>query len=233
MVVIVSAHYLEDLDWLEESPYPVIISTNNPTYKREPSEVISVDEDLRGVKNVGREAACFLRYIVKYYDHLPEHIAFIHGHEHTHHHHYPGSLIEAIKAAKIQDFEYIDLNVFVCKDALNHTSKPEWQIWIDLWSHYFEEDFGGPLPHSIDVFNSCAQFIVSKKRILLHPVGTWKKWLDLVQDEGILNPMVFGALPWFFEYIWQFILGEPFKLDYSTSEEYLLTRFVGLPTGSA
>jgi hypothetical protein len=84
-LVIVTAHYNEDLEWLKKSRHPVVLC-DKPGAK---SSSFTPDKSCTLNVNRGREASSFLKYIVENYDRLPERIAFIHGHEETWHQRYP------------------------------------------------------------------------------------------------------------------------------------------------
>ena len=98
---ICTSHYNEDLKWLEKSEWPVIIVTHeggdpvDHTYK---------------IPNVGYEVTAYLKYIIERYDTLPNHVAFIHGHEEAFHQLGDRPMFEMIKTANIQNYGYIPLN---------------------------------------------------------------------------------------------------------------------------
>ena len=111
-LIIVSSHYTENLDWLEQSHVPVIVSSNSCTPRSFPEgSCVYVDPKLNNPINRGREASAYIRFIVTYYEMLPKHIAFIHGHENAWHQKYPGPLLKAIQNAKYHEFPFISLNM--------------------------------------------------------------------------------------------------------------------------
>jgi hypothetical protein len=97
---IVSSHFKENIDWLKNINFPVVIVSKNQNYK---------DESFLGFHNIpnkGLEFGSYLWFICKYWDDMPEKVAFIHGHETSHHQSL--SITDAITEYK--DFEFHGLN---------------------------------------------------------------------------------------------------------------------------
>jgi hypothetical protein len=223
-LVIVSAHYWEDLQWLENSEFPVIVSTNNPTYKVAENSKLFVDERLRAPMNSGREASAYMRFIVEYYDRLPEYVAFIHGHEHAWHQLYPGGILKAIRDAKKKEYDYISINTCRIINLLN-PGNPYWETTRSIWPEYFETIVGKSIPERIHDMECSAQFIVRKRQILKYPLHVWKRWLEITQFPGHVSDYHFQNMAWVFEYSWYIIFGEN-EWEYSIStEEYRIQRF--------
>lgn len=226
-LVIVSSHYNENLDWLHASPYPVIISSNHPTFKLAygpPDSKVFFDEELRAPANIGREASAYLRFIVKYYDALPKHIAFIHGHETAWHQRYPGTLLDAISEAKYREFPFISINNMHSAPDLLRVSNKYWSVVHAVWPHHFLKYVGTNIPLSICRLDCCAQFIVSREKILKYPKHVWEHWLKITQVPGHVNSETFELMPWLFEYTWHIIFGEPIEYPF-TEKEYLAHYF--------
>jgi hypothetical protein len=223
-LIIVSSHFNEDLMWLEKSPFPVIVSTNHPHYVHPPSTTVFLDEGLRAPMNVGREASAYLRFIVKYYDNLPKHMAFIHGHEHGWHQGYPGTLIEAITNAKRHEYDFVSLNVCRLDPDTLRAGNIHWDTLQAAWPVYFENIVGVKMPHIIKNMDCSAQFVVSREQILKYPKSVWELWLRLASDPGFIQAGNFYFVAWIFEYSWHVIFGEPPEYQ-TTKEEYLEARF--------
>ncbi len=225
-LVIVSAHYNEDLTWLTRSKFPVVISTNNGSYIHENSERVWLDEKLRSVLNNGREASCYIRFIVEYYDELPKHIAFIHGHETAWHQKYPAPLLTAIEEAKYNMFGYVNLNTCYQPAGVDH-----YQRIRTTWDMYFRPILGFQIPHTMDYCGVSAQFIVKKECIRKYPKDVWKFWLYLCEypdSRYFFNIQQFWDMPWLFEYTWHILFGEP-AIEPLTAEEYISQRFSHIP----
>lgn len=222
-LVILSAHWNENLDWLEESEFPVIVSTNNNHFERHEGSKLFVDEKLRSPLNTGREASCYLRYIVEYYDRLPEYTAFIHGHENGWHQKLPCGLLEGIKKARYTEFDYISINTCpIGKECLS-PGNPHWDAPRELWPIEFEPHVGIALPSSIEC-DCCAQFIVNRDKIRQYPLDVWKRWLLITQEPCHVPSHHFYFMAWVFEYTWHILFGEPIEVT-QTPEEYRAQRF--------
>lgn len=192
--VIVVAQYNHDLKWLENAPYPVVACSK---FGSRPS-AITPDDRCTIVVNKGREHASYIKFILEYYDALPLHIAFIHGHERALHQHM--DILEAIRCAKKSRFGYISLD--------NHVGNDEWgeddegyKLLLMWWDSYFRPYLKADIPKNVSGTIS-SQFIVGRERILRHPRYVYRKWLDLLitsRDEyhttrafQVLWPIIFG-----------------------------------------
>jgi len=209
-IVIVSSHYNEDLEWLNKSPWKVVIcdkpGASSSSFRSDPSCTLDV--------NRGREASSFLKYIIENYDNLPSKMAFIHGHEDAEHQKYPKGLLEAIEDAKSDEFDYISLNnlIQVKKDTGTTPKLPTHEnmkfgdhpkVWEEMrktWSSVFEPILGVKIPEYFR-FNGQAQFIVSKKAIHRHGKDVYQKLYNFMMDpngddwaRGVILEFVWGML---------------------------------------
>ena len=171
------------------------------------------------------EQGC-IRFILKYYDHLPEHIAFIHGHEHAWHQVYPGGgLLDAIKDAKVDEFDYINFNVAKIDDL--RPENPYWNIVADVWPEHFEPYTGVSMPLTLDRVYGCAQFVVARRQILKYPKHVWQHWLDLLMQPELVPNGKHFYMPWSFEYTWHVIFGQEPTAHYGIpTDAYYNTHFV-------
>jgi len=140
------------------------------------------------VPNEGFEAKSYLYFIITRYSTLPEYTAFIHGHEHAHHQRGDRPILELVRDANIEKYDYIPLNNF-------------WQCVNMNYTHSYLEPFFENQPRT---FITCggAQFIVSKKSIQSVPLETY---------ETIYNAMNTKADATRIELVWQYI----FMKDYN------------------
>lgn len=190
---IVTSHWKEDLDWLKQSKWPVVLIDKegaDPSWLT-PQHVIP---------NKGREVSVYLKYIIENYDNLPDNIAFIHGHETAWHQHYPNPLLDLIECANIENYGFISLNNWVRMYPFADEDTGMQKI-ATLW-----DEFEFPMKKPPTMYTlACplgAQFIVSRERIHARPLGLWKKWYEkvLVSDDLIIST--------FFELVWAMIFGE-------------------------
>lgn len=190
-LVVVTAHYNEDLRWLRECPYPVVVC-DKPGADRMP---FPADPACSLAVNRGREASSFLKWIVANYDRLPAHVAFIHGHEDAWHHKLPFSLLEALDRARIDAYDYISLNnlqhsKIISKDAAARYPDRAGDVEVGhgahhllkkLWPTHLQPIFRIPFPEHLR-FECCAQFIVSSRAIRRHPRAVYERLLRMVLD---------------------------------------------------
>lgn len=229
-LAIATCHYNEDLRWLEHSHVPVVVCTNNQHYKHASSSVVFLDERCRAPQNYGREASAYLRFIVEYYDCLPKHIAFIHGHEDGWHQKFPGSLLDAIKRARYTEFPHVSLNLQFSSDTLLSSGNHYWDVVGKVWPRHFQSIVGVEVPKHIHRLDCGAQFIVARDRIWHYPKSVWELWLQLSQDPDVastagIDPRSFDLMAWVFEYTWHIIFG--LSPEYTqTRDEYLASRFL-------
>ena len=127
-VTIVTSHWKEDLDWLRaEFPVVVIDKEGADPMCFEPAHVIP---------NKGSEASAYLKFIIERYDDLPDHVAFIHGHETSHHHRHALPVLELIRRANVAKHDYISLNgwyqnyTFVNEPRYDTYSEDRWDVYM-------------------------------------------------------------------------------------------------------
>ena len=144
---ICSSHFNEDLEWLKKSQWPVSIVHHEGGAPVEYTYVIP---------NVGLEVSAYLKYIIERYDTLPDHVAFIHGHETAWHQQGGRPMLDMIKTANIEKYDYVPLNnSWRC---VNSEKQMADQLEF-IKANKFTVD-----PHFITCCGG--QFIVSKKAIL-------------------------------------------------------------------
>jgi hypothetical protein len=193
-LVIVSSHYKEDIEWLKRSKWPVIICDkpggSETSFDSDPTCTLN--------ENRGREASSYLKYIIENYDNLPNKIAFIHGHEDADHQRYPRGILQAIEDARSDEFDFISLNnwIHLKKDTgsqpqlPNHPTSHEFgdhpKIYEEMrnnWDTVFRPFLGIDIPQYFR-FQSCAQFIVTRRAIHRHPNSVYQKLYDFIMEPG-------------------------------------------------
>ena len=234
IMIVVTSHYNEDLYWLEDSKYPVVVIDKEgaaPT-------CLSIKTI---IPNRGREASSFLRYIIDHYDNLPSHVAFIHGHETAWHQKRPFRMIDMINNVLLKDDMFVSFNgtYEVCKIE-QHSSdtiqiNKNWDI-IKPWV--------GPIPGENGMTDAGAQFIVSRNRIRQHPKKAYQSWYDALMSQGgqkkstiictdsSAKCTIDYELSVFFEYTWHYIFGEPWVMEPKPFPNYRLLSGETLPSKS-
>ena len=208
---IVTSHYKEDLSWLGESKWPVTVIS------KEGADVPSIPVSLRGgiIPNRGNEATAYLYFIWKNYDSLPDTIAFIHGNRDAWHHRLPWGLLEAIERGRagMGKCGYISLN-----NCWLWAENPHYKYLHDHWNDMFLPYIGVELPEKeTDVKGDCcAQFLVSRERILRIPKEAWGMWYEWAIGEHPKGVDIGRS----FEYTWHVIFGEPCIMNSGVVEEW-------------
>jgi hypothetical protein len=198
---IVSCHFMEDLGWLEASPYPVhIVGKDGGDSSRYEGKFASIDV----IPNFAKEAGSYLWYIVNNYEKLPERISFIHGHEFSRHQKVP--IFEAMRL--YENIPFVDLNRstnFYCI-VLNDSSYPYKKLWLTLLGPFL-----GPCPNVIN-FRGMAQFSVSRDLVLSRPKEFWVHLYDKTRSVCVDDKQSF-IVACFYEAVWHFIFGMESPLD--------------------
>jgi len=198
-LVIVTSHWKEDMNWLKKSKWPVVVVA------KEGSDPIDPPPNYV-IPNRGLEASSYFKYIIENYDSLPDFVAFIHGHETDKHQFHDAPLLDVIEHANIEEHEFISLNNlmrvyhFVDEDPRFMSIETYWDIFG------FPSEMKPPRLYPL-VIPICAQFIVSKKRILRHPKESYERWFNLVMNEKESR----NYYPLFLECVWHIIFGEPWQ----------------------
>lgn len=204
-IVIVVAHWNEDLEWLENPPGDCDIVIMD----KEGSAPHSIPKSTRYIatrtKNIGLEASAYLQFIVDNYDRLPSRLAFIHGHEMSYHQ--TKTIFDVLKSPNAS-LPFYNFNSVCYRDW--NPSLHAFKLLQHWWDTYFKPIVKTEKPNRI-VGPCCAQFICSREAIRRIPMNTWKRLLKLsmtTNDSGVV-----------FEMLWSLILGQKPAVDMSSCSE--------------
>lgn len=162
-------------------------------------------------KNKGHEVMIYLSYIINHYDALPDILMFMHSHRWTHHN---NALLayDAAEMVRRLDSDYVTREGYVnmrcqwspgCPEWLHPSNaresldKQEEVVLSKSWGELFPSD---PLPAALGQA-CCAQFALSKERILSIPVSRFVFYRDWIMRTP-LSDYVSGRI---WEYSWQFL----------------------------
>lgn len=190
------------LSWIDWQPWPVFVSTKEAGF--------GFASEPWG--NVGQEIASYIRFILMFWNHLPEHIAFVHGHEKAWHQEgYRMSYM--LRHICLDKFEYASLNAFE-----NEAWRPikGARSYFNIIKRYWKlvEPYLGAMPKYGFKEKCCSQFVVSRKRIKARPRELYELILKQMTDpkknyrrapHGKNNGW---DLIHFWEAIWHYIFGE-------------------------
>jgi Protein of unknown function (DUF3431) len=197
MVTIVTSHWKEDLEWLNNSGHKVIL------IDKEGAEPTCI-QPKAVVPNVCGETPVYLKYIIDNYDTLPPVVAFVHGHEFAYHHKHPLHILDLIENLDVKG--YISLNgtwrTIPNIDDPNHDFIKLRKYW------HLIEPVVGPYPPMYGIACANSQFLVTRERIRRVPLAFYKHWYDQVLKDGTIY------IQTFFEYTWHVIFGEPWVMQF-------------------
>ena len=181
MVIVVIAHYNEDLQWLSKLKYPYTVISKNGCPKETPP-------------NKGFEASSYLQYIINNYDNLCEYTIFLHGHQTSWHH--QGNNSDIINSLVFnQDYQNINKYVYTLKKFPESLAKAK-QLLPEIFKI---------LDIQIDinsiVFRCSAQFYVKKENIHRYPKEKYQELYDWIMNTKEVNYWSSRM----FEYIWHII----------------------------
>ncbi len=162
-------------------------------------------------KNKGHEVMIYLSYIINHYNTLPDIIVFMHAHRWTHHN---NALLayDAAEMVRRLNSDYITREGYVNMRCNWSPGCPEWLhsgnareslekqeefLLSRSWSELFPSD---PLPAALGQA-CCAQFALSKERILSIPLSRFIFYRDWITRTP-LSDYISGRI---WEYSWQFL----------------------------
>jgi len=194
-LVLVLCHYEEDLTWLQFQPFPAVV------YEKHPNNVLRAG--LHGVpRNTANEASAFLKFIVDYYDALPEVMVFLHGHRYAYHQEDVLSLLDGLEASTLPGYCNLNLAVWGLKeDPLRRPLYEEHRGWLEKW-------LGALPPLLLD--RCCAQFIVRRECVRLRPRAFYEEALHHAYYDAEPGDVEANRrLGLLFEWLWHYLFGEP------------------------
>lgn len=189
-VVMVAAHYEEDLSWLKYIPLRyVTLSKTKGVYGTAPF----APRELPNL-NKGNEASAYLAFIIENYDVLPNHTLFVHAHETSWHEDIPK--IKMVETLNLCDYQNVNARHRMYQTLSPKVNSIPYGYIQKAWPHLFD----CPTPQKLS-FYSCAQFVVSKARILSRPKAFYERCLKWLYETDM--PTFHSSRV--FEYIWHYI----------------------------
>eukprot|EP00929_Paragymnodinium_shiwhaense_P049825 TRINITY_DN25128_c0_g1_i1.p1 TRINITY_DN25128_c0_g1~~TRINITY_DN25128_c0_g1_i1.p1 ORF type:complete len:200 (+),score=44.77 TRINITY_DN25128_c0_g1_i1:233-832(+) len=131
------------------------------------------------VPNVANEATSLLKYILNHYDDLPSNIIFVHDEDASPHHRgkISENLPEWIGKYEATGGGYYEFNSF---ELIDKRGLQEDVSVLGFWKKCMHETFGRLVAVEPEYGKCCAQFIVSKRRILCRPRAFYKQLYDFL-----------------------------------------------------
>ena len=155
-IAVVISRYNRDVSWSERfrDVAPVHIRVYDKCNPENPYNVPA---------NKGNEASAYLKYIIDFYDELPEWTFFAHDEEFSWHH--SGSLIDKLQYALDSGLRYYNVNDLA---FIDHLSKTENAMVLEWWRIHVEK-YRPMRSLSFPLFGrqhrACAQFLVHRDNI--------------------------------------------------------------------
>jgi len=172
-MIIVTNHWQEDLEWLKKSKFPVVVidKVGSAPSCFEPAMIL---------ENKGGADSSYFKYIIENYDNLPDHVAFLHGHETAYHQKHSRPLLEVIEGANLAH-GYIPLNGWVRGyqffDEAGVLNCPQ------MWDDFKLPQEIKPRIGSLMMYEPNAQFIVSKERMRRFPKELYEHMYNVMMTE--------------------------------------------------
>ena len=162
-------------------------------------------------KNKGHEVMIYLSYIINHYNALPDILIFMHSHRWTHHN---NDLLayDAAEMVRRLNSDYVTREGYMNMRCHWSPGCPEWLhpgnaresldkqeevVLSRSWSELFPSD---PLPAALGQA-CCAQFALSKERVLSIPLSRFVYYRDWIMRTP-LSDYISGRI---WEYSWQFL----------------------------
>lgn len=188
--VMVVARKDEDVSWLKECPIPfIVLEKLGETWGTAPVAPPNTE-----ILNKGYEASSYLAFIIDNYECLPEWTLFCHAHNLSYHE--PRPKCENIASLTFSR-PYSTINLPTLYQTISPKKNSQEYAYVQMaWPHLFSE----PVPPKMS-FYACAQFYVSKEKIMSRPKSFYQNclsWLYATEMKDHNTSRVF-------EYIWCYI----------------------------
>jgi len=213
---VVAAVCREDVRWLHEAfPDHLVVCSKRPCTP-EGDASCSLDD------NSGHESSSYAKYIVSRYDRLPDSVAFVHGHENSWHQFKAVPLKTLIKHANVTEMGFVSLN-----NQFSRVVDQDIPLMEAIWDALLKPYLGAFPCRAGIVSPACAQFVVSRSRIMALPRQAYQGILEFSQGEGWKTSnrgmLHHGTL--LLEHMWPIVFGEPCVQPVTDAKAYMETRF--------
>lgn len=195
---ILIAHYNENLDWLQNLNFDGEVVVYSKTNQSNPERFIGI--------NKGQEVPMYLKYIIDFYDNLPDKTLFLHGHLHSPHQDYDSKYI--CENLNWGHSDYFSVNKRDWYQEVSNSfclSGPAFDMWLKQNWYILQNRL--EFPNNGLFFYSGAQFAVNKELILSHPKEFYVNLYNWVLNTVIDTPPQTSneIISRIFEYIWHYI----------------------------
>jgi hypothetical protein len=160
--------------------------------------------------NKGNEASVYLKYIIDFYNELPEFTFFIHDEEYAWHH--SGSIIDKYIEAKYANKSYYNINdiapnqfEFLKNDDYNKNIFNDKNWWNDFlgWYNIFIGNYVNfDKIDKFKIFRCCAQFLVHRDSIKKLPIDFYQNLYNWIITTDMPNNKSGRFMEWIWHIIW-------------------------------
>lgn len=176
------------------------------------------EELLTAYSSRGREVAAYLSFIVDFYNELPAYSIFIHANPDQWHNDLFGSktssVLQHLRLEAVDALGYVNLrceNNPGCPSHVNPHSPTQEDISKNDVRAYFPRIYQDLFGEHVSVPDQiggicCAQFAVSRARILQRPKSDYIRMLDWVNEKSLPFVDSYGV-GWVFETLWHVVFG--------------------------
>lgn len=209
----------EDTDWVASS----LTDWQNAIYYVDLPDNVTSPSGLRTPMNKAREAMPYLTYLTDHYPNFTDVVAFIHPHRNNmpsawHNDardHDAVNMLHDLNLDTVMERGYVNLrcnNEVGCPDEIHPFRNPPLpeklaeHAYPYVYAHFFNATFG-EMREQIPVVATqcCAQFAVSKERILRLPKDEYVRYRRYLEETHYSDQTVGTVL----EYMWHIIFGAP------------------------
>jgi hypothetical protein len=193
--VIVVSRWREDISWID-------------VYLGDIDHIVYTKEDTLALHNIlnnkAQEATCYLRYIIDYYEKLPEIVVFLHAHRHAWHQQDPDDVVKGLRTLQWGKYEYMPLqtkhmtNTQFRKNDTNRQFAFNYLLWTEVL-----HELGQP-PDTI-VCPCCASFAIKRQAILRRSKSFYENIYNFLQTTKEANSVTSRTM----EFTWHIIFGQP------------------------
>jgi len=200
----------DDLGWIADF-FPdwrtYIYTVNTSAVPDDEATPAESDESLVVTKNKGREASIYLTFIINHYHALPDYMVFIHGRRYQWHTDDPMyDTVPTIANLRLQHVAKVGYASLRC------TWTPGCPVYLapdvnvddgffkidSAYAIAFAELFPGEEVPTDVAAGCCAQFAVTKERIMMRPLEDYKKYRKWLWDTELPSQ----KSGWILEYLW-------------------------------
>jgi hypothetical protein len=194
---VVVSRYKKNVDFVNR--FDEIHPVNILIYDKE-----TPDNPLNIPVNKGQEASVYLKYIVDYYDELPEFTFFIHDDEYTWHH--TGSIVDKFREAVDAKQQYYNVNDKCHWEKPNLIAPNYYNVLLQWYFEYVEEYIPfAKIPHNDDLIydhRGSAQFLVHRDLIRGLPKRFYERLYNWIIATDLDNYVTSRLLEWTWHVFW-------------------------------